>query len=103
MFNGLSSTGILAGDKYGVAPSAFRTDIPRGVSVGSNALGSGPVESTVLAYPHAKSGLVEWAEALGGRHTVALLIAEYEGDGPVRAVLIDGVEVKSEILQNCLK
>ena len=85
LLSDLSSAGILAGSKftdYGVAISAFRTDVLRGVSAGSNALGSGPVESSVLAHPHAKSGLVEWAEALGGKHTVALLIAEYEGSGP---------------------
>lgn len=41
-----------------------------GVTVGGNALGGSPVSERVLAYPQAKSGLVDWAKAMK-RHDVA--------------------------------
>jgi hypothetical protein len=103
----LISAGVLAGDRftdYGIALAAFRVDVLRGVTVGGNALGSGPVDDSVLAYPQARSGLVKWAEALGGRNRAALLLADYQGSGPsyrVRAVLLDGVGISYDILKSC--
>lgn len=91
----LERAGILAGGSftpYGVALAAFRVDALRGATAGGNALGSGPVDNEVLAYPQAKSGLVEWARLLDKRHEVAPLLAVYEGEGPeyrVKAVLFE--------------
>ncbi|MGC9131263.1 MAG: hypothetical protein ACP5H5_06730 [Pyrobaculum sp.] len=93
----LRAAGILGGDAltpYGVALAAFRVDVLRGVSAGGNALGSGPVDGSVLAYPQARSGLVEWARLLDKRHSVAPLLAVYEGEGPeyrVKAVLFERI------------
>ena len=108
----LQSAGILAGGsftQYGVALAAFRVDVLSGVTVGGNALGGSPVSERVLAYPQAKSGLVDWAKAMK-RHDVAPLLAVYEGDGPkfkVRGVLfkqfvdIDNADIRA-VLDECL-
>ena len=91
----LASIGVLSGGSfttYGVALSAFRVDVLRGVTAGGNALGGAPVEESLLAYPQAKSGLVEWARLLERRHEAAPLLAVYEGEGPsftVRGVLFE--------------
>ncbi|MGC9052070.1 hypothetical protein [Pyrobaculum sp.] len=93
----MRKAGILSGGSftpYGVALAAFRVDALRGVTVGSNALGSGPVDDSVLAYPQARSGLVEWARLLDKRHSAAPLLAVYEGEGPeyrVKAVLFERI------------
>ncbi|MCU7788787.1 hypothetical protein ODS41_12770 [Pyrobaculum sp. 3827-6] len=103
----LISAGVFAGDRftdYGIALAAFRVDVLRGVTVGATPWEAAPVDDSVLAYPQARSGLVEWAEALGGRNRAALLLADYQGSGPsyrVRAVLLDGVGISYDILKSC--
>ncbi|AFA39675.1 hypothetical protein Pogu_1648 [Pyrobaculum oguniense TE7] len=109
----LQEAGILAEGSftpYGFALAAFRVDAMSGVTAGGNAFESGPVSEEVLAYPQAKSRLVEWADAMD-KHKVAPLLAVYEGSGPsyaVRGVLFgqlvdfDDPEVRAA-LYNCFK